>query len=89
MHVSKQTETNLKIHLNNAHLQVQRRLDSCRQTHAQVHHKAIADRHAQVQQQALVSRHVQVHHIALVDRHAQEQQQALVDRHVQYSSKLL
>ncbi len=32
MHVSKQTETNLKIHLNNTHLQVQRRLDSCRQT---------------------------------------------------------
>jgi len=32
MHVSKQTETNLKIHLNNTHLQVQRGLDSCRQT---------------------------------------------------------
>jgi hypothetical protein len=40
--------------------------------HAQVHHKALADRHAQVQQQDLVSRHVQVHHKALVDRHSQE-----------------
>ena len=57
--------------------------------HAQVHHKALADRRAQVQQQALVGRHAQVHHKALVDRHAQEQQQALVDRHVQYSTKLL
>jgi hypothetical protein len=53
------------------------------------HHKALADRHAQVQQQALVSRHVQVHHKALVDRHAHKQQQALVERHVQYSSNLL
>jgi hypothetical protein len=44
--------------------------------HAEVHHKALADRHAQVQQEALVSRQVQVHHKALVDRHAQEQQQA-------------
>ena len=57
--------------------------------HVHVHHKALVDRHAQVQQQALVSRHVKVHHKVFVDRHAQEQQQALVDRHVQYSSKLL
>jgi hypothetical protein len=67
-------ETNLKIHLNNTHLKNRYSVGpTLVGRHVQVHHKALADRHAQVQQQALESRHVQVHHKVLVDRHAQEQ----------------
>jgi hypothetical protein len=88
MHVSKQTETNLKIHLNNTHIQVQRGLDSCRQTCPGASQSVCRQTRTRATTfSCRQTRPVQLK--ALVSRSSWCSTKALVDRHVQMKHRLL